>query len=330
MTTSRETTASASAVHQAPEPGGSRALGLAAVALSGLIWGTIPLLLRAADGAPVIKVFFRVVFAGVVTGLWMLLSGKWRELRELSAADIRAVVIQGLILTLNWFLFLTAFDLTTIATVELLGYTGPLLIAVLAPLVSGEPFDRRILLPLLIAMAGIVTILVPQGISLSGGRSALGAGLAFASAFTYATLMLRSKKIMRTVSTSTLMLVEYAVATVVLSPFVAIAYSGGGGPTKSGAYLALIILGVVQTGLSGFIFLSGLRRVRTDQAAVLTYMEPVSAVIYAALLLPNEPLTLPTIIGGTLVVASGVAVALMDVREGIRPAPIEIGPTESR
>ena len=38
----------------------------------------------------------------------------------------------------------------------------------------------------------------------------------------------------------------------------------------------------MHTALAGFIFLSGLRRVRTDHAAILTYTEPASAVVFAA------------------------------------------------
>jgi hypothetical protein len=43
----------------------AEAYGLARIALAGLIWGSIPLVLRAADGASAIKVFYRVAFAGV-------------------------------------------------------------------------------------------------------------------------------------------------------------------------------------------------------------------------------------------------------------------------
>jgi len=40
-------------------------IGLGRVAVAGIIWGTIPLVLRAADGASIIKVFYRVLFAHV-------------------------------------------------------------------------------------------------------------------------------------------------------------------------------------------------------------------------------------------------------------------------
>ncbi len=305
-----------------------RLIGLARVATAGLIWGSIPLLLRASDGtASVVKVFYRVFFAGLVIGAWMLLSGRISELRTVSRGKLLQVVVQGLVLTLNWFLFLTALDMTAIATAELLGYTGPVFVAALAPLVTGERFDRRIVAPLALALVGIIVILAPHGLSVSSNRELIGAGLAFLSAMTYATLLLRSKKILKGISSGSLMLIEYSVASLVLSPFVIAAYLRGEGPPDSGAYGALVMLGVVHTAVAGFIFLGGLRRVRTDHAAILTYVEPVSAVAFAAMFLA-EPLTWTTVAGGALVVGGGLFVARLEAREGLETVPIEAVGTE--
>jgi drug/metabolite transporter (DMT)-like permease len=278
--------------------------------------------LRAADGASVVKVFFRVFCAFAVIGAWMAVTGRWRELATIERRKLIAVVVQGLILTLNWVLFLSALDLTTVAVAELLGYTGPVFVAALAPLVTGERFDRRIVGPLALALCGIVVILAPHGLEVASPRELLGAGLAFLSALTYATLLLRSKKLLRNISSGALMVIEYGVASIVLLPFVAVAYAQGNAPSTPVAYGALITLGVFQTAIAGFIFLGGLRRVRTDHAAVLTYVEPVSAVVFAALLL-GEPLTWFTAIGGAMVVTGGVAVALSEARTGVETVPIE-------
>lgn len=291
------------------------------------MWGTIPLLLRAADGASVVKVFFRVMCAGVVIGGYMLATGKHRELLTVDRRKVVQVVVQGLVLTLNWMLFLTALDMTKVATAELLAYTGPAFVAALSPFVTGEAFDRRIIVPLALALGGIVVILAPQGLAVASARELTGAGLALLSAVTYAVLLLRSKRILRGISSASLMLVEYVVASVVLLPFVAAAYLRGDVPSTPTAYAALATIGVVQTALAGFIFLSGLRRVRTDHAAVLTYVEPVSAVIFAALLL-HEPLTWVTALGGAMVVGGGAAVARLEAREGIETVPMEAAGSE--
>ncbi|PKQ16348.1 MAG: hypothetical protein CVT67_05200 [Actinobacteria bacterium HGW-Actinobacteria-7] len=310
-----------------PDPK-QRLSGLVRVAVAGLIWGSIPLLLRSAEGASVVKVFYRVFFAWLVIGSWLLVSGRWRELLTLGRSKWVQVFFQGLILTLNWFLFLTALDMTTVATAELLGYTGPVFVAALAPFVTKERFDRRIVAPLALALVGIVVIMAPQGLSVASHKEVLGATLAFCSALTYATLLLRSKKILRGISSGSLMLIEYGVASLVLSPFVVAAYLRGDVPQTPRAYAALVMLGVVHTALSGFIFLGGLRRVRTDHAAILTYVEPVSAVVFAAMFLPNEPLSVTTVIGGLLVVGGGLLVARLEAGEGHETVPIEAVGTE--
>lgn len=296
-----------------------RLWGLARVASAGLIWGTIPLIIRAADGAPAIAVFFRMAFAGLVVAAVMLVTGEWRELGRLSLRKYVQVGGQGLLLTVNWLLFLTSLDLTNVATAELLAYTGPVFVAALAPFVTREVFDRRIILPLALALGGIAVILAPQGLAVASGRELLGAGLAFTSALTYAALLLRSKKILRDISSSALMIIEYGVACTVLAPFVALAYARGDVPSSPTAYGALITLGVVHSAFTGFIFLGGLRRLRTDHAAILMYLEPASAVVFAAIFL-GEPLTAATLVGGALVIGGGVLVARM---EGRQPIPIE-------
>jgi drug/metabolite transporter (DMT)-like permease len=217
--------------------------------------------------------------------------------------------------------------MTTVATAELLGYTGPVFVAALAPLVTGERFDRRIVPPLLLALTGIVVILAPHGISVGSTEERVGALLAFLSALTYATLLLRSKKILRGITSGSLMLIEYGVASLVLSPFVIAAYSRGDVPQAPSQYAALITLGVVHTAFAGFLFLGGLRKVRTDHAAILTYIEPVSAVLFAAMFL-GEALTWTTIVGGVLVVGGGALVASLDARGGVDTVPLEAAGTE--
>ena len=313
----------------AREPGPSSArrhalLGLLYIAMAGVIWGTIPLLMRASDGASVVKVFYRVFWAGAAIWLWLVVTGRTREVTRLPRRKILQLMGQGAILTVNWYLFLSALDLTNVATAELLGYTGPVFVALFAPVVTREKFDYRILLPLALAMGGIVVIMVPQGIGLHGGGQTLGAVFAALSAITFAVLLLRSKNILKGVSGMALMAVEYPLAAVLLLPFTVAAYVRGDGPTGAGSYAALLVLGVVHTAIAGVIFLAGLRRNRTDRGSILTYTEPVSAIVFAALFL-GEPLTWATVLGGAMVVTGGVIVALLGTHEASIEAP-EIGP----
>lgn len=290
--------------------------GLLRIAAAAVVWGTIPLVLRAADGASAVKVFYRVAVAGIAMFAWMAARGRLSELTSLPRRKLLSICGQGVLLTVNWLLFLTALDMTKVAVAELLGYTGPVFVAALAPFVSKEKFDARIVLPLALALGGIVVILAPQGITLDSGRETLGAGLAFLSALTYAALLLRSKRIIADVSSGALQVVEYGVASILLLP--ALLFLPG--PSTPLAVGALVTLGLVQTAASGLLFLSGLRRVRTDHAAIIMYGEPVSAVMFAALFL-GEPLTWPTLLGGAMVVGGGALVARLDPGYGPEAPP---------
>ncbi len=113
------------------------------------------------------------------------------------------------------------------------------------------------------------------------------------------------------------MLFEYSVASIMLLPFVLTS------PPPSGAeeWVSLALLGVVNTALTGFLFLSALRTIRADQAAILTYAEPVSAVVFAAVLL-DEPLTMATVLGGAAVIAGGIAVVRSSAGASVDAPPV--------
>jgi drug/metabolite transporter (DMT)-like permease len=77
------------------------------------------------------------------------------------------------------------------------------------------------------------------------------------------------------------------------------------------------------------IFLGALRHVRTDHAAILTYSEPASAVVFAAIFL-GEALTWWTLVGGLMVVVGGVAVARLEPLAQSEIVPVEaVGTTRS-
>ena len=122
----------------APRSSTSPVAALVGIVVAGIIWGTIPLVLRSADGSSLVKVFFRVFFAGIGIACWMATTGRLAELRGLGTRKLAQVAVQGAILTVNWVLFLTALDLTNVATAELLAYTGPVFVALLAPFVIKE------------------------------------------------------------------------------------------------------------------------------------------------------------------------------------------------
>jgi drug/metabolite transporter (DMT)-like permease len=261
------------------------------------------------DASPFVIVFWRVAFATLAVVPLLLARSSWREFAQMTGRRRVGLALQGALLALNWVLFFTGLKLAPVAVAELLGYTGPVLVAVFGPWVARESFDRRIIAPLALSLAGTAIILGPSRNGLSG-TAILGAAAAFASALTYATLVLNAKRLLPGVSTGLYMAVEWIVAGLVLLPF-ALAQPAPHGVTS---WTSLAILGVVSTAMTGFMFVSGLRDVRADRAATLTYLEPASAVVFAAVFL-SEPLTIPVVLGGVLIVGGGVLVSRLEPEE---------------
>ncbi|MBE0417021.1 MAG: EamA family transporter [Coriobacteriia bacterium] len=286
------------------------ASGYARIVAAATVWGSIALLVRATGAHPAVIVFWRVLFAALAIGTYLGIKGRLHELPALSGRMKLRIAAMGVLLTLNWVLFLGALTLTKVAVAVLLGYLGPVFVAVLNPLVSRQPFDRRIVIPLVLALAGTTVIVGPQDLSLDDGRHLLGAGLALASSFTYALLIVFVKRLLKGIPASTYMLGEYLVAATVLLPAAVLLQ----GPIGGVEWAALATLGVVHTAFTGALFLTGLRLVPADRAAILTYAEPVSAVVLAALFL-GERASMTTLVGGVGVVAAGIMVARLSPAE---------------
>lgn len=286
--------------------------GLLRIAFAATTWGLIPVFVRLVHTNAVVIVFWRVAFAAITVSIILGSRGKLGRFFELPKKRKWAIIAMGALLSVNWMLYLGALQLTKVAIAVLIAYCGPVFVAVLSPLVSHEPFDRRLILPLVLALAGVATIVNPQDLALESGTHLLGAAMALGSAITYSMLILNSKRLIQDIPATVYTFGEYIGALTLLLPVVLLSK----GPTAPVEWGALMVLGVFMTSATGLVFLSGLRRVRADHAAVLTYAEPVSAVIFSAIFL-NEPITLATGIGAGLVVAGGAMVARMEPQQGI-------------
>lgn len=131
---------------------------------------------------------------------------------------------------------------------------------------------------------------------------AVAAGLG--AALSYAGLVIATKRVVATVHSATVTFWTYASASVLLGPFLA----GAGRVLPAGAEVGyVLLLGVVFTALSGFVYVSLLRRVTAQAVGVLAYLEPVSAALLAWAIL-GQPLGAAVLAGGVLVVAAGVLV----------------------
>lgn len=283
-------------------------LTIAACALS---WGVIAVVVRQLDMPAMAIVFFRVLLATVALATGLLLSGR----RDLFRLPSRAVLGLGVLLASHWSFYFGAIQETSVASAVVITYAGPILLALLAPVMLREHVPGLVLGALAVSVAGIALITLSGGSGEDAVRP-LGVLLALLAAVSYAFLIVLLKKWASEVDPVTVVLYQSLMAAVVLSPAAVLAdYSLGGADV---AYL--LLLGVVLTAGVGVIYVGALRSVPATTAGILAYMEPVSAALLAVLLL-GESLTAAVVLGGAAIVAAGVAVVARGDTPPLSPAP---------
>jgi putative transposase len=205
--------------------------------------------------------------------------------------------------------------LTTIANVEFLHYTFPLLTAVGAALLLKERLNKWKLAALVLSAVGLALILNPE---LALDRQVrLGNLLAFASALPVATITLLGRKLKDRPASFTAFWSTFAAA-VVYAPFFLSRGSISGlehfpPDLESFAMLGLKQVGSIAlvsllfVGIAGPLYYAGLRYLEASKAGVLLLAEVVVAVIVAAVLYKEIP-TVLNVFGGLLILASGIII----------------------
>jgi drug/metabolite transporter (DMT)-like permease len=220
----------------------------------------------------------------------------------------RATVMLAVCFTINNLLFLAALQRTTVGNATLTHYLAPLFVTAIAAAYLGEAVRGRSLLALALACAGVLVMMAGERLSLDDTHMV---GLLFgtASAVFFA-LEIVLKKVLAPSAPADVIAARYmALSVMFLVPFTD--YSAlravHGWPMA-----VLILAGVVTSAVAITLFTGALRIISAQHAAVVSYLEPFGAVLWALLLLREFP-TRFGIAGGTLTLAGILVVLTMRV-----------------
>jgi drug/metabolite transporter (DMT)-like permease len=270
------------------------------IGLSGTLvtWATAPastlLVLRFLVAVLVLGALFarRRRLAGI------LAPGLWPRLLLMGALDAGALL-----------LFFVAIRETSVAVATFFLFIQPIWIALLAPRLLGSATERAVYVAIGLALAGLAIILIP---ALSGDgvhASVLGLVAGLGSGFSYAGFALVVKGISRRVESVSLVLAECALDGLFILPLALWQTLGAGYSLTGRDLLVAVVLGLVCTAVAYTLWMEGTRRVRVQHSAVLGFLTPVAAPIYALILL-GQTITVWTAAGGALILAAGILVVL--------------------
>lgn len=265
--------------------------------LSMLIFGTNGLLVAHISLQARQVVLMRTLIGGILLTVMVLLRGGFD--RAAVRAERLPLALGGAALGLNWVALFEAYRLLNVSLATLIYYVGPMLILLLSPVLFREKLTGGKITAICLVAVGLVCI------SGSIAREGMGwAGLltAIASALLYASLIAFNKRITRTGGMQTAA-IELDVAFVVVLLYV---LCTSGLPRLQRADLPYIaVIGLVNTGLAYFLYFSGLQKLPGQSVALISYVDPVSALVFSALFLretmrPLQWVGAVLIIGGAM------------------------------
>lgn len=236
------------------------------------------------------RVFFSSIF------LLLLILYFKKDIRLKEKKHYFYLLIMGIILAIHWTTFFKSIQVSTVATGLISFSAFPIFVTFLEPVFFRERIKAFDILTAAVSFVGVILI-TPQ-LKLSDNATQ-GVIYGLVSGLTYAVLSMLNRKYVKEYSSMTIAFYEQFIAAIVLVPL-SILQKPVFQPKDM---LLLVLLGVIFTGLSHMLFINGLKNVRTQTAGIISGLEPLYGVIFAAGLLKEIP-EFREVLGGVIILGT--------------------------
>ena len=259
------------------------------------IFGTIAPFVRNIPVSSGELALYRAVLAAVMIGLFLLVTKQKISFANMKK-EVPLLLASGIALGVNWILLFQAYRYTTVSMATLSYYFAPVIVTVTCPILFREKMTGKQILCFVMSTTGLVLI---TGLGASGGRDLIGILFGLGAAVFYAGVVLLNKFIQNVDGIHRTFL-QFLAAAVVLTPYVMLTDSVTLGSLDMAGWGNLLIVGIVHTGVTYCLYFSSLKDLPGQKAAILSYIDPLVAVLISVLFL-GEGLTLWQAIGGGLI-----------------------------
>ena len=261
------------------------------------IFGTLGLFVRHISVSSGELALYRAVMAAILIGLYLMITGNKIPFRNIKK-DVPLLLASGMAMGINWILLFEAYKYTTVSVATLSYYFAPIIVTLVCPILFREKMSIKQGICFVMSTLGIVMITGIGDISASG-TNIVGILFGLGAAMFYATVILINKFI-KGVEGLHRTFLQFVAAIIILVPYVA-ATSGVNLHILDGiGWGALLIVGIVHTGITYCLYFSSLRELPGQKVAILSYIDPLVAIVISVTLL-SESMTVVQAIGGALI-----------------------------
>lgn len=260
------------------------------------IFGTISIFVRNISVSSGELALYRAVLAAALLAAFLLLTGQRISLAAIKK-ELPLLLLSGMAMGINWILLFEAYKYTTVSVATLSYYFAPVLVTAVSPLLFKEKLTGKQVLCFVMSTIGLVLI---TGIGDMGkGKDLVGILFGLGAAAFYATVVLLNKFI-KNVGGIHRTFLQFLSAIVILLPYVLLSGGITLGALSGIGWVNLLIVGLLHTGVTYCMYFSSLKELPGQKAAILSYIDPLVAVLISVTIL-GETMTLWQALGGALI-----------------------------
>ncbi len=264
--------------------------------ISMFIFGTLSIFVKNINLTSGEIALYRAILAAIVIGIFLLFSKQKINIFDYKK-ELILTCISGIAMGFNWVFLFEAYNYTSVSIATLSYYFAPIIVTILSPLNFKEKMNIKKWICFIMSTVGI--ILITGFGELDNRNNLLGIVFGLLAATLYATVILLNK-LVKKLSGIQRTFIQFLSATFILIPYVLLT-SGINIVTMDGtSWIYLLIVGIIHTGITYCMYFTSLKEMAGQQAAILSYIDPLVAILISVVIL-QETMTITQIIGGSLI-----------------------------
>ncbi len=263
-----------------------------------LVFGTISLFVKNISLEAQEKALYRAILAFILIGLYLLVKKQKFTFTNIKR-ELPLLILSGAAMGVNWLLFFAAFNYTSVSVATLSYYFAPVIVTLACPVIFKERMKTRHWVCFFMASIGMILItgfdINPESDNFVGILLGLGAACLYS-------VVIILNKLVKGVDNIQKTFIQFASATVVLLPYVILTSGINISSVSYGEFSLLLFVGLFHTGFTYCVYFSAMKGLSGQETAILSYIDPLVAVLVSLLIL-KEQMTLLQIIGGIIILA---------------------------
>ena len=267
------------------------------IILSMAVFGTLGIFIKNIPLSSGEIALFRAVIAAISILLYKFVKNEKIPFDEIKK-DLLLLFLSGTAMGFNWIFLFQSYRYTSVSIATLSYYFAPVIVMAVCPILFREKLNLKQIICFVMSSLGLVLVIDPGKI-LPGSNSFIGICFGLSAAVLYATVIILNKLI-KNVTGIDRTLIQFFAAIIILFPYVGL--TDGIHLSAAGTYgiINLLVVGIVHTGITYCLYFSSLKDLKGQEAAILSYTDPLVAIIVSVSFL-GETISLTQILGGILI-----------------------------